>query len=240
MKISIAMASYNGEKFIHKQLKSIINQLDEKDEIIISDNGSSDNTIEIIKSFSDDRIMLLHNPIKGVIKNFENALKNTTGDIIFLSDQDDVWLPQKINTVKKCLENYDLAVSDCMVVDDEENILESSFFKIKKSGVGVIKNLKENTYLGCCMAFTKDLLKLALPFPEKIPMHDIWLGFIADIFFKPCFINDKLVLYRRHSGNASFTAGRSGFSLYQKINFRIQTIRYLPLLLLRKRNLQAV
>ena len=239
MKVSIAMATYNGGKYIARQLQSIMEQLDDNGEIIISDDGSTDNTVNIIEGFNDKRIKLIYNPAKGITKNFENALKNVTGDIIFLSDQDDVWMPEKINVVKKYLEKYDLIVSDCFIVNEEGNMLQDSIYLLKNSGAGVIKNLKGNNYVGCCMAFRKDVLALAMPFPKKIPMHDIWLGFIADVFFKPCFITEKLVLYRRHSANATYTSSKSGFSLYQKIKFRINILRYLPQLLVRKMHLNA-
>ncbi|HEX5152068.1 MAG TPA: glycosyltransferase family 2 protein [Parafilimonas sp.] len=239
MKISVAMATYNGGKYIGKQLQSIIEQLDDNSEIIISDDGSTDNTISVIRSFNDKRIKVIYNPAKGVIKNFENALRNATGDIIFLSDQDDEWMPGKVNLVKKYLEKYDFIVSDCFIVNDEGEILQNSIYSLKKSGAGIIKNLKSNNYVGCCMAFKKDILAVALPFPQKIPMHDIWLGFIADVLFKPRFITEKLVLYRRHSGNATYTSSKSGFNLYQKIKFRINIVRYLPLLLVRKMRISA-
>jgi len=100
-KISVAIATYNGEKFIQRQLQSILEQLDENAEIIISDDGSSDNTLTVIKNFNDKRITVLRNPEKGLIKNFENALKHTTGNIIFLADQDDVWVKGKVTTMIK-------------------------------------------------------------------------------------------------------------------------------------------
>jgi glycosyltransferase involved in cell wall biosynthesis len=234
-KISVAIATFNGEKYIKNQITSILNQLDENAEIIVSDDGSTDKTIEILHSFNDARVKVFSNSKKkGPIFNFENALKKTSGDIIFLSDQDDVWLPGKVNTTRKYLTEYDLVVSDCKIVDDDLCVLYDSMYAIHNSGKGVYKNLVANTYLGCCMAFNKKLLELALPFPKRIPMHDIWLGFIADIFFSPIFIPDKLVMYRRHEKNLTSTASKSKYSFYKKILFRINTLTYLPLLITRK------
>ena len=85
-KVSVAMATYNGEKYIKEQIETILNNLDDKDELVISDDGSSDMTIEIINKINDKRIKLLEGPRKGLKKNFENAIKNTTGDVIFLSE----------------------------------------------------------------------------------------------------------------------------------------------------------
>ena len=90
-KISVAMATYNGEKYIKKQIESILINLNKDDELIISDDGSKDKTLDIIKSIKDKRIKIISGPKQGVIKNFENALNNCTGEYIFLSDQDDIW-----------------------------------------------------------------------------------------------------------------------------------------------------
>jgi len=109
-----------------------------------------------------------------------------------------------------------MAVSDCILVDEHENMLQPSLFAIKHSGKGVIKNLRSNTYTGCCMAFNRRLLTAALPFPAHIPMHDMWLGFVADTFFKTIFIKDKLVLYRRHSENISSTGKASQYNVFSK------------------------
>jgi len=233
-KVSVVIATYNGEKFIKDQITSILKQLDNNAEIIVSDNGSTDRTIEIIKSFNDERIILAHCHEKGVVSNFENALNKTTGDIIFLSDQDDVWLENKVQVVKEYLKKYHLIMTDCKIVDENLNVLHESFYGIKKAGKGLVKNLISNTYHGCSMAFKKELLKLSLPFPKKIPMHDMWIGFVAELFFSAYFIPDKLLLHRRHYTNTSTSTNKSNYNLYKKIQFRLQLLRYFPLLLKRK------
>src|SRR5687768_8023645 len=97
-KISICMATFNGSRYINEQLNSIITQLDESSEIVISDDSSTDNTVQIIKSFNDKRIHVLPNQkFRNPIFNFENALKHVQGDYIFLADQDDIWLPDRLN-----------------------------------------------------------------------------------------------------------------------------------------------
>ena len=95
-KISVCIATYNGEKYITDQLKSILSQLGGQDEIIISDNLSTDNTLNMIRLLNDDRIKVYHNDARNVIRNFENAIIHATGGIIFLSDQDDLWKPGKV------------------------------------------------------------------------------------------------------------------------------------------------
>lgn len=125
-------------------------------------------------------------------------------------------------------------MTDCKIVDEHLNVLHESFYAIKKAGKGLLKNLISNTYHGCSMAFKKELLNLSLPFPKNIPMHDIWIGFVAELFFSTYFIPDKLLLHRRHHHNASTSSKKSRYNLYQKIQFRIRVLKYIPLLLKRK------
>ncbi len=138
------MATYNGEEYVAEQIQSILSQLEQNDEIIISDDGSCDNTLNIILQFEDARIKLFHNKNHGLIHNFENALKNAIGDYVFLCDQDDIWLPHKVSEMFDALQLYDLVVSDCTVVDKNLNIILDSFFKQRSSGEGFLKNLYKN------------------------------------------------------------------------------------------------
>lgn len=221
--ISVCIPTYNGEKFIKQQLDSILFQLAEKDEIIISDDSSTDKTIEIIKSYKDKRIKLIeHQTFKSPVYNLENALKNAKGDFIFLADQDDIWYPNKIKVLLKHLKNHRLVISDCKLIDKDNTILAPSFFKIMNSGKGFMKNLIKNTYSGNCMAFHKDILKYILPFPKGIAMHDQWIGLNAELFFSVYFCTEPLVAYRRHEDNRTpFTGGKSKNSMVFKLKYRI-------------------
>ena len=205
MSISIALATYNGEKYISEQLNSILPQLQAEDEIIISDDGSSDNTLELIAGFSSAQIKVYKNPKKGVISNFENAINHTSGDIVFLCDQDDIWLPDKVKTVKNYFRdaNLNLVVSDAYIAGQNMELVEDSFYKVMNSGSGFIKNFTKNTFLGCCMAFRKELKDTILPFPVNIPMHDSWIGLLAELNGNVLFIPEKLIYYRRHQNNAT-------------------------------------
>jgi len=221
MKISVCMATYNGEKYIAVQLESILKQLSESDEVVISDDSSTDNTIDIIKNFKDKRIRLYeHNRFYSPIFNFENALKKASGDIIFLSDQDDIWLDDKVAVMTKLLLSYDLVVSDCILIDGSGAVLNDSFFELRGSKAGVIHNLIKNCYVGCCMAFNRKILEKALPFPKAIPMHDMWIGMIGELFGKTYFCKEKLVKYRRHCKNESPEIGKSKFGILRKLSFR--------------------
>ena len=168
--VSICIASYNGEKFISEQLESILKQIDENDEVVISDDGSTDRTIEIIKSFNDNRIKLFHNQGKhGSIYNFANSLRHSKGDIIYLSDQDDVWLDNKYVVMKKYLTKYDLVHCNSIITDGELIPTNNSFYSVLNNGTGIIKNIIKSTYYGSHMAFKRKVYENSIPFqiPKK-------------------------------------------------------------------------
>lgn len=206
-KVSVAMAAFNGEQYISEQISSILNNLSVGDELIISDDGSSDETVQLIKHYmkKDPRIKLIHGPKKGIKANFENALRECSGEIIFLSDQDDIWADNK---VQRCLEPFnDIS---CMAINHNGEMVNAlkekegyTLFEWRKSGSGIIKNMWKNSYVGCCMAFRSQLLPFILPIPADIEMHDQWIGLLAEYQGRTVFIEDKLIKYRRHETNAS-------------------------------------
>lgn len=222
--ISVAIATYNGEKYIKEQLISIIKNLNSDDEIIISDDGSTDSTIDIIKSFKDNRIKIIAGPKKGIIKNFENAIKHCRGDYIFLSDQDDIWMDNKIEKTMNLFneENYILIVHDNKMVNSQKEIINNSFFEYRGCKNGIINNLIKNSFIGCCMALKKELVSEIIPMPTDIPMHDQWIGLIALLNGKVCFYKEPLILYRRHdSNNSSFKKN----NLLKMISNRVHLIK---------------
>ena len=223
--ISVCMPTYNGERYIQSQMDSILKQLGEKDEVIISDDSSTDRTIEIIRSYNDPRIKIFYGSYHSPIFNLENAMAHAKGDYIFLSDQDDEWMPNKVKMTMEYLSKYDCVVSDAIVVDGDDNVISESFFEQRNSRTGKVHNLMRNCYLGCCMAFTSKIKDISLPFPKDIPMHDIWIGAIVEFFGSGYFLPEKLIKYRRHGGNASPTAEKSNYSIKGKIGFRYSIIK---------------
>lgn len=223
---SVCIATYNGEKYIAEQLRSILSQLADEDEVIISDDGSTDATCAIISSFQDSRIRLLHNDVHNFKWNFINALKHAQGDYIFLSDQDDVWMDGKYERCCKELESCDLVVTDSVVTDEHLNTLEPSFFRFYNSGSGLLKNAIQNTYFGACMAFRRSVLLRAFPFPKtKEVGHDIWIGLVAEMTGTPRFLPIPFLLYRRHQEALTILSGprlqRSKRSLLVKVWSRV-------------------
>ena len=223
-RISVAMISYQGAKYIEEQLDTILATLGEEDEVIVSDDGSTDGTREILTRYQqqDARIRMIDGPRAGVKANVENALRACEGSYIFLADQDDIWMPEKVEKVMAAFEQggVGLVVHDAIVTDGacQEVILES-FYSLKGSGAGVLKNIWRNTYIGCCMAFKRELLEEVLPIPNYIEMHDQWIGVINDQLKRgTTFIPDKLIKYRRHGNNAS---GMSHYGIARMIRNRV-------------------
>jgi len=206
--ISVALTTFNGEAFIEAQIRSILSQLGPGDEVIVSDDGSSDRTLEILKNLGDPRVQIYHSDARNLVRNFQNALTKTSGDFIFLSDQDDVWKPGKVEKCLKALEDgAGLVVSDCTLIDQKGAVIADSYYALKPPRQGLVANLYKNSFIGCCMAFRRSVLKSALPFPSTIAMHDWWIGSVALATGEPVvFLTDKLVLYRRH-GKALSTTG---------------------------------
>lgn len=220
--ISVCLATYNGEKYLREQLDSILCQLSGTDELIISDDGSKDRTIEIINSYNDKRIHLLKNQDRhGVVPNFENALSNANGDYIFLSDQDDVWLEGKIEKSLEYLKEYDLVIHNANVNYQDGFHSDTDYYKIRNSGAGYIKNLWKNTYLGCCMAFKKKVLSYTLPFPKNILWHDMWIALMVELKGNTKFIEGIYLNYRRHGDNASASSEKSTFSKWFQFKYRM-------------------
>lgn len=228
--ISVCMTTYNGAKYIKEQIESILSQISDDDEIIISDDGSVDNTLSILQSFNDKRIKIFsHKKFQRkkyifkfdlTTRNMENAIKKSVGDFIFMADQDDIWERDRITSVLPFFDNYSLVINDCKVIDENRAVIYESYFDLINSKKGFVKNLSKNSYLGCCMAFKRDILQYVLPFPKQPVPHDIWIGLISEIFGKVYFLQEKKILYRRHSNNLSNSAEVSNNTLLFKIRYR--------------------
>lgn len=225
--ISVCIATYNGERYIKEQLLSIIPQLSLGDEIIISDDYSSDHTVDVVKSIASPLVHIIYNDgEQGYTANFENALKHTNGDYIILSDQDDVWAVDKVNIIMSALEVCDFVVSDAIIVDSDLREIATSFYQERLPRKTLMGNIIKFGYIGCCMAFKHKVLEKALPFPSNhvLCTHDNWLFLVAKAFFKVNIVNDKLVYYRRHSQNVSTGSKTNNTSMVFKLRYRAYLI----------------
>jgi glycosyltransferase involved in cell wall biosynthesis len=234
--ISVCMASFNGSKYIEEQLKSILSQLAADDEVVIVDDSSQDDTVSKILSFNDPRINLVKNDVNcGVITSFERSIRHACGDFIFLSDQDDVWLPGKVNKIMELFTDFPavtLCLSDALIIDEFGEPNARTYFETRGSFKrGILSNIIKNRFLGCAIAFKKSTVSYALPIPSNIPAHDMWIGLINEIYGKTIFIKEPLFHYRRHSYNVSsmtraniVTMMRWRFILIYQLSLRALTV----------------
>ena len=230
--ISVAMCTYNGEAFIKEQLESILNQSVSVDEIIIGDDGSTDDTIKCIHQtlkLTGIKYQIISNKVNlGYCKNFESVISKTTGDIIFLCDQDDVWMKDK---VKISIENFDknenglLLFSDAYLVDASLNKLPGSLweavcYKKNKNKFGsCLEMLLSGNYMtGATVAFRRNLYEISYPFLES-NSHDAWLAFYAALYGEVIEEPRKLIYYRQHGNNQIGAKKATGFreNLHEKI-----------------------
>lgn len=224
--ISVAMAAYNGRLYIKEQIDSILCQLTAEDELCVCVDPCEDGTMELVQELAgaDSRIKVATGPGKGTIANFERAISMCKGDIIFLADQDDVWSKDKVSHVTKCMADTAsvLVLHDVVVMDGKlEQVIKESFFELKGSRPGILRNIIKNSFMGSAMAFKRELVPYILPFPKGIPMHDQWIGLVAEKKGKVTFIDDKLMSYRRHGDNVS---GLSHAGVFDMIRWRVAII----------------
>ena len=214
--ISVLLAAHCGEKYIAEQIASILPQLGDGDELLVSDDSPGERTAtrDIVLSFNDRRIRYMQGPRQGVIKNVESLLEDARGDIFVLCDQDDVWLPGKLERTRTLLDSAkpELLAHSAKITD--EALRETGV--VQRPRPGLLRNLAKNSYTGCCMAFTRALLPYILPFPENIPMHDQWIALRAERFGTVHVIDEAYILHRRHDNTQT---GR-GSTLWQKILWR--------------------
>jgi glycosyltransferase involved in cell wall biosynthesis len=223
---SVCMATLNGARFLRPQIESILVQLGPSDELIVSDDGSSDGTLEVLGAYRDSRLRVYQNHFRDVASNFAFAIGQARGRTVFLSDQDDEWHPRKLEILQATLERFDLVVSDCEVIGADGRSLAPSYFELNRSRPGIVANLWRNSYLGCCMAFQMHVIGWAQPFPPRVP-HDLWLGLVAELRGTTRFLGDKLVRFRRHEHSASYAAGESRRTLLEKIGTRVRAATFL-------------
>lgn len=198
------MCTYNGAAYLQKQLQSICSQTYKNIELVVVDDGSTDNTFTILSELTDKaRIKVYRNEFNlGFIRNFEKAVSLCTGEFIALSDQDDIWLPEKIETLLRAIEDNILVYADAELIDHEDNSLHTFVSDV----VNPVKTnnplplLFNNCAPGNSLFFRRELVGYALPFPEKI-FHDWWLMYTAASIGRIAYVAAPLVKYRQHEAN---------------------------------------
>lgn len=226
-KITILMATYNGERFLSEQLDSIINQTYTNWELWIRDDSSSDKTLEIIENYcvKDKRIKHYKDELKnlGCVRNFGTLLNNTTNDsYVMFCDQDDVWLPFKIEItlnkmkeLEKFAKKPTLIYSPLQKVDIDLNKIEVKNYDLPKN-ITINKIISQNFIYGCTMMLNKELIELVNPISENAENHDYWIAMIAAYCGQIGSVDKPTILYRQHTNNVSGSYKDSSFKLRLK------------------------
>lgn len=224
-KISVCMATYNGEKYVNEQITSILKQLTSLDELIVVDDFSKDSTIKILKGFKDPRVKIFKNCSNiGVNKSFEKAILLSKNDYIFMADQDDIWYENRVEKMLDALKNksVNLVSGNSKFIDVNGNEVDYLAMPLKRDdSKKMFKNILKifagtGSYFGCAMAFKRELIGVILPFPNYLESHDLWIA-IASILRGKSFHLEDIVLFRRvHGSNASIIQR----SIYKKIKSR--------------------
>ena len=227
--ISIAMATYNGEKYLREQLDSIYNQTYKNIEVIVCDDCSTDGTVQILEEYKQKYGLkyFINEKNLGYIKNFEKSIKLCSGDYIALSDQDDIWLLEKLETLVNEIGENILIYCDAIDVDINNNILHDSrvnyFYKEIYFKVVNIEKIAEDTLIGCVCLFKKELLNIAHPFPKETG-HDNWLMMISKELNSIKFLNNQLIKRRIHENNTGKVNINNNLSLSYKIKMSAKFI----------------
>ncbi len=216
MKVSVALCTYNGARFLGEQLDSLLAQTRRPDELIVCDDASTDDTVTIVHDFSAAApfaVKVVANPATiGFIKNFEKAIAECSGELIFLCDQDDVWLPEKIDAIEERFRedaSPGLFFGNAQLVDRELKPLRRDLFgelgfdqrkqQIVKAGRTLDLLLRTNYICGATMAFRAAFKPLVLPIPDYGPLlHDGWIGLLLSIVGQVAFDERPLIKYRVH------------------------------------------
>lgn len=244
MSVSVCIATYNGEKFIELQLKSILSQLNNDDEIVIVDDCSIDNTLNIIKSINDSRFKIFSNEKnRGHVYSFGRSIELATKEIIIMSDQDDIWIESRVAMMKD-----KLLKSKVMLLTSNSNFIDSNGIEVIYKNDGVeernsqkyLTNIidifkgKEN-YYGCAMAFKREFRKLIIPIPTYVESHDLWIALAANICKSNLHSNEVTLKRRIHGSNASIVQRKLALKILSRIIFLASIIQLYIRKLIRKK-----
>lgn len=213
MTVSVCLAAYNGAAFIGAQLQSILDQLDADDEVIVIDDGSADDTLEIVRGFGDPRIRTLANERNmGVNAAFARAMALATKEFVFLSDQDDLWTPNRKILMLDAFRDprVDVAAGNYRLIDRKGAPLPGSLAPDLSAADSraPLRNLARifqgrQNYYGCAMAFRRSARDRILPYPAAMECHDIWIGMIGIVSGSMAHLEAPVLLHRVHGNNAS-------------------------------------
>jgi glycosyltransferase involved in cell wall biosynthesis len=215
--VSVILTTFNGATFIEKQIQSILKQNTPPDEIIICDDNSTDGTVSLLNTFINNKLIkvFVNGERLGVVENFKKAAKLARqGNWLVFADQDDIWAPQKLTRLMDEMQVMDdgytaaLIYSDLSIIDKNDVVISESFWakqKIRPEKIKLATLLYGNIATGCTMIINYPMAEEFFEMGNANFLHDEWLALIAYSFGRARFLRDKLVFYRRHEGNVTFS-----------------------------------
>jgi len=224
--ISIAMCTYNGEKYLQAQLDSIVKQTYKNLEIIISDDCSTDSTVEIIKNYqnADLRIKLYENEQNlGFLKNFEKTIALCSGDFIALADQDDIWKKNKLEKFYNEIDDNVLIYSDALIIDKDSKETGTQLVRPKSNlckGKCNKSFFLNNFVSGNTMMFKQELIQHILPIPEQMSYHDIWIGYVASTYGSITYTEAPMIYYRKYEGQVTHQGDTIPTNIFQRLRYK--------------------
>lgn len=225
--ISVCMATYNGELYVVKQLKSALEQLGNDDEIVVVDDCSIDSTVELIKGLNDKRIRIFVNDKnKREVYSFSRAISLARNEYIFLADQDDLWKGGRVELMRSHLLNKSgmLLTTNFEWMDSNEKDIYIHYDGVKASDSArwlhnfVDIFIGKTNYFGCAMVFRRELVSMILPIPGYVESHDLWIAMAANLIKSNVHLSESTLRKRRHDSNTTSTV--SSRSLYSKLRTR--------------------
>lgn len=204
---TVCIATYNGASYIVEQLQSILSQLDPEDEVLIGDDGSTDATLDLVRHVGDPRVTIFVNDKNlGHVRNFESLIERAQGNIIFLSDQDDVWFPNKYSFIVKFFgDNKTTSVFHhaLLKMDGDGELIDLINNPIAQWRLRhpLCAQLTKSYVFGCCLAFRSDVKDILLPFPRSVYAHDHWIALVAAFLGGFYHYDEPLLRYRVHGKN---------------------------------------
>ncbi|MDQ0673455.1 glycosyltransferase involved in cell wall biosynthesis [Pseudarthrobacter siccitolerans] len=227
-RVSVCLAAYNGATHIEEQIKSILSELDTHDELIVVDDKSTDDTVEVVRSIQDDRVRIFQAAVNaGYVRTFERALSEAHGEFVFLSDQDDIWISGRVEAMISAMNGKDMVASNCKHFDGALGKFHELRLRAKDSEhsvrnvIGIVVGYR--LHWGCAMAVRNRILNQILPFPQHMAeSHDQWIAMVGNVNRSIAYFEADTILHRLHGENLTPLGIRSASKI---IRARVAFIR---------------
>lgn len=218
-KVSVAMATYNGAAHVREQVDSVLAQLGPGDELVIVDDASTDDTVATLAAVDDPRVRLVEStPNRGYVRTFERAIGETTGEVVLLADQDDVWLPGRVEAMVEALRTHQVVATNLTTLGGPDTLrgpFGQEDWKLQPADdgrraanlAGIVAGLRP--YYGCAMGVRRDALSVVLPFPAHlVESHDLWLAMYGNLAGSLAHLDRRTIARRIHDDQATPTRPR--------------------------------